>query len=68
MNHHGFIRFNRIVSDSHEEKEISDTSCVTHYNVRFYFTCVSEGDQEEYDVKNSYEDERSLLGMFLSPF
>ncbi len=48
MNHHSFIRFNLIVSDSHEEKEINDTSCVPHY-LRFNFTCVSEEDQEEYD-------------------
>ncbi len=69
MNYHGLIRFNLIVSDSNEEKEINDTSCVPHYNVRFNFTCVSEEDQEEYDdVKNRNEDERNLLGMFLSPF
>ncbi len=35
--------------------------------MRFYFTCVSEGDQEEYDdVKNSNEDERNLLVIFVS--
>ncbi|XP_073693834.1 scavenger receptor cysteine-rich type 1 protein M130-like [Garra rufa] len=62
-------RFNLIVSDSHEEKKINDTSCVIHYNVSFYFTSVSEGDQEEYDdVKNSNEDEMNLLDKFLSPF
>ncbi len=65
MNHHSFIRFNLIVSDSHEEKAINDTSCVPHY-VRFNFTCVSEEDQEEYDdVKNSNEDERNLMGRLL---
>ncbi len=41
----------------------SMTQAVSHYNVRFYFTGVSEGDQEEYDdVKNSNEDERNMLG------
>ncbi len=45
---------------------MNDTSCVTHYNVRFYFTCVSDGDQEEYDdVKNSNEDKRNLFGRVL---
>ncbi len=69
MNHRGFIRFNLIVSDSHEEKGINNTSCVTHYNVRFCFSCISEGDQEEYDdVKNSNEDQRNMLGKFFSFF
>ncbi len=64
MNHHGFIRFNVIVSEV--MKEINDTSCAPHYNARFYFTCVSEEDQEEYDdVKSSSEDERNLLGRLL---
>ncbi len=63
---HSFIRFILIVSESHEEKAINDTSCVPLYNVRFNFTCVSEEDQEEYDdVKNSNEDERNLMGRLL---
>ncbi len=62
---HSFIRFILIVSESHEEKAINDTSCVPLYNVRFNFTCVSEKDQEYDDVKNSNEDERNLLGRLL---
>jgi len=54
------------LSQSWWKRSINDTSWFTNYNVRFYFSCESEGDQEEYeDVKNSNEDERNLLGRLL---